>query len=162
MRFFEIFAIAIVLISISFFSYCENRKKYFLLFIISLFTVSAGEFINMKNSTTIYNNSFFMFPGTKLPLFIIPLGAIISVWTFFFTERIAKFFKKNYFQFFFLFLVSVFFPFLSELIGVKMGIWKWNVRFELSFFFLLGIWKFYFIFIFSPVLLFSLFSIRKN
>jgi len=100
MRFFEIFAIAIVLISISFFSYCENRKKYFLLFIISLFTVSAGEFINMKNSTTIYNNSFFMFPGTKLPLFIIPLGAIISVWTFFLLKGLLNFLKRIIFSFF--------------------------------------------------------------
>jgi len=162
MHFFEFFAFIVIVVSIFFFGHCENRKKYFLLFIISLITVASGEFINMRNSTTIYNSSFLMLSGTGLPLFIVPLGAVISVWTFVLTERFAKVFKMNFIRFFFFFAVTLFFPFLSELIGVKLGIWKWNVPFELSFFFLLGIWKFYFLFMFSPVLLFLLFSIKKN
>lgn len=161
MRYFELIAILAVFVSLANFATCENRKELLILFITASVTVAAGEIINLINSTTIYNENFSMIPKTALPIFIIPLGAVISVWTFQISRWMEKRFSSRKFAILAFFAISAVFPFFSEFVGIKLNIWKWNIPFQFSFFFLAGIWKFYFIFIFLPTLIF-LFLSRKN
>ncbi len=123
-------------------------------FLISLLTVGIGESLNALSSTTVYHTALLMIPQTKIPLFILPAGAIISAWTFWISVKTERLSGIKYARFISFIALAIVIPLLSEFIGVKLRIWRWNIPVEFSLFFVAGIWKFYFLFIFSPVLFF--------
>ncbi len=152
MLFYEAAAAALAAISLVHFAKA-GRRRALIVFCLALASVGIGEALNHMSSTTLYHSDFSMIPGTRLPLFIVPGGACISAWVFHLSVLLEKRLKVRLSRLAAALLLSLTLPFASELFGVRLGLWRWNIPFQFTFVFLAGIWKFYMIFLFSPAFL---------
>ncbi len=152
MLFYESAAMLLAAISLVHFAKA-GRRRALVVFCLALASVGVGETLNHMSSTTLYNENFSMLPGTRLPLFIVPAGACISAWVFHLSVLLEKQLRVRHSRLAAALLLSLTLPFVSELLGVRLGLWRWNIPFLFTFVFLAGIWKFYMIFLFSPAFL---------
>lgn len=132
-----------------------KKKDYQIILVscLAMLTVSTGEYINsFFTKVTVYNDSFLLWiPETRIPVFIIFAGALLSVILFKASQILSEKIKGQslFFKLFCTFALTLFLP-IIEIAGIKTGLWQWQHSYEFNLNWYAGVWIFYFIFIALP------------